>query len=128
MFVMDGRLTPRQQGDLGELSAMTWLTEKGANVFRPVLHSPNIDVVAELGGRLIGVEVKTCDFFHRERWQVRICTMGGNQSWSGVVKHFDPDRCDYLFVHVGDGRRWFIPTAHLGGGTAVNLGGPKYAE
>ena len=33
-----------------------------------------------------------------------------------------------LFVHVGDGRRWFIPAAAVEGRTAVNLGGPKYAE
>ncbi len=29
---------------------MTWLTEKGASVFKPVFHSPDIDLVAELGG------------------------------------------------------------------------------
>ena len=26
--------------------------------------------------------------------------------------------CDYLFVLVRDGRRWFIPSTHFGGGTA----------
>jgi hypothetical protein len=59
---------------------------------------------------------------------VSIATRGGNQSWNGVVKHFDAGRCDYLFVHVGDGRRWFIPTAALDGRTALNLGGEKYSE
>ena len=53
---------------------------------------------------------------------------GGNQSWNGVVKRLDATRCDYLFVHVGDGRRWFIPARALGGGSAIALGGPKYAE
>ena len=49
----------------------------------------------------------------RERWAVLISTRGGNQSWTGLVKYFDPARCDYLFVHVGDGRRWFIPDRKL---------------
>ena len=40
---------------------------------------------------------------------VTVCTRGGNQSWSGLVKRLDPTSCDYLFVLVGDGRRWFIP-------------------
>jgi hypothetical protein len=125
---MEGRLKPRQQGDLGELSAMTWLTEKGANVFKPVFHSPNIDLVADLGDRLISVEVKTATSRRGRAWCVSISTKGGNQSWNGVIKYFDPARCDYLFVHVGDGRRWFIPTGALEARSGIHLGGPKYAE
>jgi hypothetical protein len=33
-----------------------------------------------------------------------------------------------VFVHVGDGRRWYIPASSLGGGSGLVLGGPKYAE
>lgn len=40
----------------------------------------------------------------------------------------DASRCDYVFAHVGDGRRWFIPAPALGGGTSITLGGPKYAD
>jgi hypothetical protein len=40
----------------------------------------------------------------------------------------DASRCDYLFVLVGDGRRWFIPSDRIGGGSGILLGGPKYAE
>ena len=65
--------------------------------------------------------------FLKGRWQVSLVTRGGNQSWTGIVKHFSPDRADYLFAHVADGRRWFIPAAEVGGGTAILLGGPKYA-
>ena len=39
-----------------------------------------------------------------------------------------PGSCDYLFVLVGDGRRWFIPSDAIGGRTCIALGGPKYAE
>lgn len=42
------------------------------------------------------------------------------------MKRFSPQRCDYLFVHVGDGRRWFIPAHAVEGGTGLLLGGPKY--
>jgi hypothetical protein len=44
------------------------------------------------------------------------------------VKVLEPSRCDNLFVHVGDGRRWYIPASALGGRTHIVLGGPKYAE
>ena len=50
----------------------------------------------------------------------------GSQSWSGLVKQFNGANCDYLFVHVGDGRRWFIPSVAVDGGSGNRLGGPKY--
>ncbi len=65
---------------------------------------------------------------HRNnRFEVTLATRGGNRSWNGLVKHFCPARCDYLFVHVGDGRRWFLPADVVGGESAIVLGGPKYA-
>ena len=57
-----------------------------------------------------------------------LATRGGNQSWNGVAKYLDPSRFDYLFVLVGDGRRWFIPATQVDAVAALSLGGPKYAE
>jgi PD-(D/E)XK endonuclease len=124
---MFGSVNPRRQGDLGEVSAIEWLVARGYPVWLPVGHSPDVDVVARIDGRLVGVQVKTCTVRRRGRFEVTICTRGGNQSWSGLVKHFSPDRCDWLFVLVADGRRWFIPAAEVDGGSGIRLGGPKYA-
>jgi PD-(D/E)XK endonuclease len=87
---------------------------QGANVSIPFGHSPHYDLVADLGGRLLRVQVKSATFFRNGRWEVSVATYGGNQSWTGLVKRFDASRCDYLFVLVGDGRRWFIPSEALG--------------
>jgi hypothetical protein len=118
----------RRQGDLGELSAMEWFAFKGALVCFPIGHSPDWDFVAQLEGRLLRIQVKSRIAFYKRRWHVTVCTRGGNQSWSGLVKRFDPRSCDYLFAVVGDGRRWCIPAEALQGKTNVALGGPKYAE
>jgi hypothetical protein len=118
----------RKQGDLGELSAMEWFAAKGAIVCFPIGHSPDWDFIAELEGRLVRVQVKSCIAFHGGRWPVSVCTRGGNQSWNGLVKRFDPKSCDYLFAVVGTGRRWCIPAGALEGKTRIALGGPKYAE
>jgi hypothetical protein len=118
----------REQGDMGELSAMEWLGSAGAKVAFPVGHSPDWDVIAEFGDRLLRIQVKTSQCYRRGRWHVTLCTRGGNQSWSGLVKVLDRSRCDYLFVHVGDGRRWFIPASALEGRSQIVLGGPKYSE
>jgi hypothetical protein len=121
-------MNTREQGDRGELSAMEWLVAAGAYVAVPLGHSPDWDVIAEFGDRLLRVQVKTSGSSRRGRWEVTLCTRGGNRSWNGVVKVLDSTRCDYLFVHVRDGRRWFIPSHALGGKTAISLGGSKYAE
>jgi hypothetical protein len=122
------RVHPRLQGDFGELSAAMWLTSRGAKVSRPIGHCPDYDLVADFGDRLSRVEVKTCTSFRQERWIVSICTRGGNQSWSGFVKRWEPERCDLLFVHVADGRRWCIPADAIDSGSVVMLGGPKFAQ
>jgi PD-(D/E)XK endonuclease len=122
-----GRLNPRLQGDLGERSAVEWLWSIGAYVYIPFGHSPDVDLIADLDGRLLGIQVKTTTVFHGNRWQTTICTRGGNQSWNGLVKRFSSNRCDYLLVVAGDGRRWFIPSHAVEGGAGLTLGGPKYA-
>ncbi len=123
----------RQQGDLGEASAIEWLTSKGATVMIPFGHSSHFDLVAELGDRLLRIQVKTStqetltpDGHQRSVVAVRTC--GGNQSWSGTSKKLNPSRFEFLFVLTNRGRRWLIPSAALEGLSAISLGGPKYAE
>jgi Holliday junction resolvase-like predicted endonuclease len=123
-----GRISPRRQGDLGEFSAMEWLGSQGCSVYVPVGHSPDVDLIAEDDEQLLRVQVKTSSQDGDGRWKVAICTRGGNQSWNGLVKRFSASRCDWLFVLVADGRRWFIPADAVEGGTGINLGGPKYSE
>jgi PD-(D/E)XK nuclease superfamily protein len=119
--------TPRRQGDAGELSAMEWLTLSGALVCKPLFESPDYDLIADWEGRLERVQVKTSTCWRLGRYEVALATRGGNQSWSGLVKRLDSSRCDALFVHTGDGRRWYIPASALDGSTGIRLGGPKYA-
>jgi PD-(D/E)XK nuclease superfamily protein len=118
----------KAQGDLGEASAIEWLARAGATVFIPVLSAPDYDLIADFGGRVDRVQVKTSTCRARGRFIVQLRTRGGNQSWTGTVKYLGPDRCDRLFVHTGDGRRWFIPVSALGGRSAIAVGGPKYSE
>jgi hypothetical protein len=121
------RRDPRGQGDQGEASAILWLLELGLPVFMPIGHSPDYDLVTDIGeGRASRVQVKTSSVFRTGRWDVTVCTRGGNRSWSGLVKYLDPSRYDHLFVLVGDGRRWFIPSSEVDGRCGVRLGGPKY--
>jgi hypothetical protein len=130
---MDRLINRRQQGDLGEASAIEWLTRHGAVVALPFGHSPDFDLVAEVGGRLLRVQVKASTqqintSNGQLRYPVSLVTCGGNQSWTGVAKLFDPAKVDYLFVLTSAGRRWFIPATDLEGKRGIHLGGDKYSE
>ena len=127
------RINRRQQGDLGESSAIEWLTRRGATVFVPLGHSPDVDLVADLGGRLLRIQVKTSTQLTTTpdgylRFVVSLATNGGNQSWNRRIKKLDPSRVDYLFALTGEGRRWMIPASALEARNGLTLGGPKYAE
>ena len=121
-------LTPREQGDLGELSAMQWLAWQGASVAIPVGNNRHWDLMADLDGRALRVQCKTSRCVNKGRWAVTLATRGGNQSWNGLTKYLDPSCFDYLFVLVGDGRRRSIPADRVEGGRGLALGGPKYGE
>ena len=121
-------MNPREQGDIGERAAASWLLNQGYPVAQPFGHSPDCDLWAEIDLTIYRIQVKTSTCFVRGRWSITICTRGGNRSWSGLVKQFEASRCDYLFVLVGDGRQWFIPAEDVEGGKGLLLGGPKYAR
>jgi PD-(D/E)XK endonuclease len=122
----------RQQGDLGEASAIEWFSRLPATIFIPFGHSPDVDLVVELDGRLLRIQVKTSTCREPRldgyRWNLSLATNGGNQSWSGIARVFDPSRFDLLFALVGDGRRWLIPADAIEATHGLNLGGPKYSE
>jgi hypothetical protein len=94
----------------------------------PVVSAPDYDLIAQFGDRLVRVQVKTSTYWRNNRFTVTLCTRGGNRSWQGLVKRLDVTRCDAVFVHVGDGRRWYIPAEALGGSSGIVLGGPKYSK
>ncbi len=130
---MERKVNRTQQGDLGEASAAEWFMSRGAVVLIPFGHSPHFDLVVELDGRLLRIQVKTSTQETETpegHWRglVSLSTAGGNQSWNGVRKHIDVDRFDYLFVLTASGRRWLIPAAALEATHALSLGGPKYSE
>ena len=73
---------------------MYWLASQGAHVAVPIGNSRHWDLLAELDGEVLRIQVKTCACFYKGRWDVTLCTRGGNQSWNGLVKRLDPARYD----------------------------------
>jgi hypothetical protein len=123
----------RVQGDLGEFSAMEWLASRGALVWIPLGHSPDVDLMAELDDRLLRIQVKTSTL---KALRARMACGGRLRSrraeatevGAGPPRRSDPTKVDFLFVVVGDGRRWFLPANAIEGARSLRLGGRKYSE
>ena len=108
---------------------MRWLTSVGAEVWVPLGHSRDIDVIAVLEQRLLRIQVKSSSYRRANgHYAVNVCTNGGNQSWTGLVRLFDHARCDFLFAWLTDGRKWFIPSTAVDAKREIHLGGSKYSE
>ena len=119
-------ISSQLQGNLGEASALEWLVSRGAAVFVPFGHSPNCDLMADMDGWPLRIQVKTSRYRRKAGYEVALATRGGNQSWSGVAKLFDSSRCDYVLVVVADGRRWFIPAAEISAQHSIVVGGEAW--
>ncbi len=117
------RANPRQQGTIGVGAAIRWFIANGYDVFTPIGEPSHYDlVVVDADGELQRVEVKTTTCRNsRGRFVVQIATSGGNQSWTGMVKAFDPTRVDLLFVLTDDGDEYVIPTDRVIARTKLTL-------
>ncbi len=121
------RDNPRIQGDIGLGAAIAYFLGEGYDVAVPLGESQPWDLIIEARGeRRVGperVQVKTTTFRDpRGQFVVHIATNGGNQSWTGVVRRFDPTLVEWLFVLTDDGDRYLIPSGAISATTALTLG------
>ena len=118
------RANPREQGTIGVGAAIRWFIANGYDVFLPVGEPRHYDlIVVDAAGDLQRVEVKTTTCRNsRGRFVVQIATSGGNQSWTGVVKTFDPSEVDLLYVLTDDGDEYVVPTTQIRARHSLTLG------
>ncbi len=89
-------MNSKQQGAIGVAQAVAHFTSLGYAVFTPISDVSRFDLVVEKDTKLYKVEVKTTT---RANGEVSLRTLGGNQSWSGVVKKMSSFDCDIVFMY-----------------------------
>lgn len=120
------------QGIVGELTAKLMLTHLGYDCATPEgIHIP-YDLLAVKDGAVFKIQVKTTNRIvggteNRPRYEVYIATSGGNTR-SNTVRGFDPSLSDFLFVMVGSGDCWLIPTSKIQSKTQLYVGSEMYQE
>lgn len=89
-------MNTKEQGSVGVARAIAYYTERGGKVFIPVSDVSRYDLIVDMEGKLIRVEVKTT---MQENGEFALRTCGGNQSWNKVVKRIDVKDCDMVFLY-----------------------------
>jgi hypothetical protein len=114
------------QGDIGEWSAIGWLINYGAKVFLPLGHSADVDLVADLDGRLVSVQVKTSTVARNARYEVTLATRGAIEAgaaWSSTSTRADAITSSFTSVmgDVGLSRPgpWRVAPASCSGGRST---------
>jgi hypothetical protein len=128
MAVLPFNLTPtaigemmntKQQGAIGVAKAIAYYTGLGYAVFIPVSDVSRYDLVVDDGNGPKRIEVKSTV---QMQGRVQLRTLGGNQSWNGVVKFISPDDCDEVFCYnINTGTHKIFTATELAGRTTVTV-------
>ena len=110
------------QGNVGVGIAIAWFMSAGYDVSIPVTDSQDYDLVIGVDNRLSTVQVKTT--YHQTttgNYQANLRVVGGNRSGTGKVKHFDPNKVDYVFIVTDANEKYFIPSHEIENKRSITL-------
>lgn len=116
-------MNTKEQGDVGVAQAIFYYTLQGYKVSIPNTDSTRYDLIVDKDGKLFRVQCKTTYAKAKSGAPtVGLRTMGGNQSWNGVVKKITSDETDLIWVCSEGKEAWEFPVADLEGRSTVDLG------
>jgi hypothetical protein len=120
----------KKQGDVGMGVAIGYFASQGLTVCVPLTDSQDYDLVVDIDEKLQKIQVKTTTQKSRGKtgYDVQLKVSGGNRSWSGICKRFDPTKVDYVFVLTAAGDQYLIPSSKVNGTCAIIVGNQAYKE
>jgi len=117
----------KQQGDVGLGTAIAYYTQEGYTVCIPLTDGQDYDLIVE-NGEMQRVQVKTTRQKKSEGvYEVNLRVFGGNRSGKDIVKKFDNEKVELLFVLCENGDRYNIPAGVIKSGNCIVVG-RKYKE
>lgn len=109
----------KKQGDEGLGAAIAYFCERGDCVNIPLTDSQEYDLIADCGGTLRKIQVKTSTYKTKYgSYSINLSVKGGNRSSTGKIKPFDNQAVDFVFVLTPESR-YLIPADVLGVSTAT---------
>ena len=117
-------MNKRSVGDNGVAQALHYFVSNDYIVSIPFTESSPYDLVvqARTGGPMLRVQCKRGTTFSEYGIpQVGLRTLGGNQSWGGVVKRISAEETDLVWCSHGESA-WLFPVAEVEGMSSLCLG------
>lgn len=114
-------MLPVVQGRVGLVNAIKDLTELGHVVSLPLIDNQCYDLVADIDGKLLRVEIKTTSVITPTGPDVQLKRVRPNTS-NNVIHKFNNSVVDFVYVYCTDGRSWFIPSSEVKAGCCIRLG------
>lgn len=109
-------LSFKDQGNLGEATAILYYAQRGCRVSRPLFENCPYDLIVDDGISLKRVQVKTCRYKRANgSYEVNLCVSGGNRSGTGKVKSLSASEVELVFVLSDDGRTFEIDAKTVDG-------------
>jgi hypothetical protein len=99
--------------------AMAWFARRGYRVSVPAEPVP-YDLIVEADGRLYRIQVKTA-IGKDSKSGAPVCRVCRIPRRDGRRIAYDPDDVDFFFIIDGEGNKYIIPLAELGGAVSVSL-------
>ena len=85
-------------------------------------------MVADIDGNLKRISVKTTNNKKNSNsYEVGLRNIGG-ASGKSIVRKFNNDDCDFVFVLTGDDRTYLIPSSAIKTSNCIVVGGNSYNE
>lgn len=116
------------QGNLGLAKAINYFVSHSIPVSIPLNDTQKYDLVADFNGKLQRVSVKTSRNTHTngKSYEVQLRNTGGS-SGKSVIRLFDNESADYLFVYTADDKMYLIPFSAITATSGIVVG-TKYTE
>lgn len=99
-----------RRGNIGMGYAIAKLTELGYNISIPITDSQDYDLVADLDGELLRVQVKTTSYKDKKS---KYYTVALRTKMYNKLKSFTDSDCDLLFVLTENGKMYLIPKEEI---------------
>lgn len=110
---LEGHENTRKQGDVGLGVAIGWFVSQGYTTCIPLTDNQPYDVVIEIDNKLRKIQVKTTRYkAPSDRYIVLLRSIRPNRT-GNIIRLFDPNVVDFVFVLTGNGDQYFIPSKHI---------------
>ena len=117
-----------KQGNIGLGQAIAYYTLLGFPVMIPLNDTQKYDLIVDKNNALYRISVKTTQQLRKSgSYGVELKNSGGGSNGS-VIRYFDNNSCDILFIYTKSGDIYEIPSKKIDSKSSITLNEDNYGQ